>query len=181
MNNNLNLMLSAIISSKTPFVLSPITPESSVNLHQRLETILKEILVWHEKWHAAHRRGISLCSSIEAIKRRVIDQKEKDKNTDLYPIEELQIYCNNLAVIMTIFEDVISNVKFYEKQLLALVQTDETRILFKSWQIRRFLDVIQKVSIAYEMEYKIKTIVKGKRSLKEPKFEFLSLYFRSNV
>lgn len=118
--------------------------------------------MWHGKWQAAHRRGISLCSSIEAIKRRAIDQKEKDKNVDLYPVEELQIYCNNLAVIMTIFEDVISNVNLYKKQLMMLVKSDESRVFFKSWQTRQFLEAVQTISVAYEKEFDIKSIVTGK-------------------
>lgn len=116
------------------------------------------------------KRGLSLCTSIEVIKRRAMDQKEKDKEADLYPINELQQPCDNLAVIMTIFEDIISNVRVYNKQLIALAKLEESKIEvpFKTWDVKRFVECTKKILEAYEREFEIKTIVKG--------MSFLSLF-----
>ncbi|XP_063700881.1 cyclin-dependent kinase 2-interacting protein [Culicoides brevitarsis] len=148
-----------LTSTNTSFILSPLASDCGT-AQQRLENVLKQLLAWNEKWLAAHRRGTSLCTSIEAIKRRALDQKEKDKNVDLYPIDELKVHCNNLAVIMTIFEDVISNTKIFKNQLENLVQTDETKVFFKTWTTDRFLDATNAVLEAYEKEFQLKTIVK---------------------
>uniref|UniRef100_A0A336LX13 CSON002684 protein n=1 Tax=Culicoides sonorensis TaxID=179676 RepID=A0A336LX13_CULSO len=160
---------SPVTPSNTSLTQSPLTssrfyssPTTSGSNSDRLDFILKQIITWHEKWQAAHRRGISLCSSIEVIKRRAIDLKEKDKNTDLYPIEELQGHCNNLSIIMTILEDVISNTKVYVKQLETFNALEEgkSNVIFKTWDIGKFVEVAHVLLNAYEKEFQIKTIVK---------------------
>lgn len=130
---------------------------------ERLLTVLKQIITWHEKWKAAQSRGTSLCQSVEAIKRRAFDQKEKDKNISLYP-DDLKSVCDNLAIVMTIFEDAISAVALFEKQIIALNAqlegaqrtTTGSAAVFKTWTANEILGCVSSIHNMFRHEYEIK-------------------------
>jgi hypothetical protein len=154
----------------------PVTPTKSalhdLGINQRIEQLVKNILEWHDKWLAAHQRGLALCQSIEAIKRKTFHatrdgQQEREDNqlaakNGTYP-GELKKFCDNLATITTIFEDIINNVRHAIKQLRGYrnLGKDELIVLFKTWNINEIIVAIETILTMYEKEYKMKLIVMG--------------------
>lgn len=142
---------------------------SARDLHnsERLLTIVKQIITWHDKWKTAQARGNSLCQSIEVIKRRAFDQKEKDKNTvSLYP-DELQQVCDSLAIVTTIFEDAVNALALFERQLIAVAGTEKggyggqrsPNVVFKTWMMNDLLDCVSFIHNAFRQEYQIKKTI----------------------
>jgi hypothetical protein len=117
-------------------------------------------LDWHDKWSAAQLRGLSLCQSIETIKRKSFNAQEQENNS--YPVE-LKKFCDNLATITTIFEDIINNVKHAIKQLRGYrnLSKDEHFVLFKTWNINEIIVAIEEILVLYQREYEMKLIVMG--------------------
>lgn len=127
---------------------------------ERILTILKQIITWYEKWKAAHNRGIALCQSVEAIKKRAFDQRQKDKDVSLYP-DDLKSVCDNLAIVMATFVDAVNAVALFEKQMTALsqlwgAQLTTTAVVFKTWKMSDIQDCVGLIHKMFRHECEIK-------------------------
>lgn len=132
----------------------------------RLEIIIKTIKDYFDKWQLAEKRGLALCSSIEAIKTKALEKINAIENVSdfksSYP-DELKIYCNKLDIIASIFEDIAQNARESLSQLKALSKLpgNSNEIFFRSWQLNEFIVFLAELAERYEKEAKVKKHVAG--------------------
>lgn len=133
-----------------------------------MKATAKTLVENHRKWDAAHRRGISLCKSIEKCKSHAI-KAFNDNNVDpvektLYPAE-LKSICDKLQVITTIFEDVRNRANESNRQVGSYIKLGLTNVfidsplVFKTWTYTTLQESIDKICEAYNKEYQMKTTV----------------------
>lgn len=104
-----------------------------------MEIIIKTIEDNYNKWQLAEKRGQALCTAIESIKTKVLEKSNANDETNeftLYP-QELKGYCDKLAIIASIFEDIERNAKESLRQLKALSKLPGScnEIFYRSWQL----------------------------------------------
>lgn len=140
----------------------------NIGIRQRLKATAKTLVENHRKWDAAHRRGITLCRSIEKCKLHAI-KTFNDNNVDpadktLYPTE-LKSICDKLHVITTIFEDVRNSANESKRQIDSFVKLGlttvfiDSQLVFKTWNCTTLQEAIEKICKAYTKEYEMKTKV----------------------
>lgn len=140
----------------------------NIGIRQRLKAIAKTIVENHRKWEAAHRRGISLCKSIEKSKSHAIKTfNDRDTNAadkTLYPAE-LKTICDKLQVITTIFGDVRNSANESRRQIISFIKLGssnvfaESSLVFRTWDCTTLESAICKICDAYEKEYETKAKV----------------------
>ncbi|XP_065357092.1 uncharacterized protein LOC135951378 [Calliphora vicina] len=129
----------------------------------RLEVIVKTIDDNYNKWQLADKRGQALCTSIEAIKTKALEKLNSNENSSdftSYP-DELKIYCDKLAIIASIFEDITRNARESLRQLKALSKLPGScnEIFYRSWELNEFIEFLTELLERYEKEAKVKTHV----------------------
>lgn len=133
-----------------------------------MKAIAKTLLENQRKWDAAHRRGITLCRSIEKCKLHAIktfnDTNTIDDDRTLYPME-LKAICDKLNVITTIFEDIRNSAYESQRQIVSFINLGMTNIfadsmlVFRTWNCSTLQQSIVKICDSYEHEYKMKVKV----------------------
>ncbi|XP_037960746.1 uncharacterized protein LOC119689890 [Teleopsis dalmanni] len=125
----------------------------------RLDVIIKTLQDNYDKWQLAQKRGLSLCSSIEAIKTRSLSTANQAATNDhtQYP-QELQTYCDKLAIITSIFHDITTNAKESIRQLRSLSKLPGScnETFYRSWQITNFIKFAEQLYNHYVEETKVK-------------------------
>ncbi|KNC22398.1 hypothetical protein FF38_04666 [Lucilia cuprina] len=126
----------------------------------RLEVIVKTIEDNFNKWQLAEKRGLALCTSIEAIKTKALDKLNTNDNSSQvtsYP-DELKLYCDKLAIIASIFEDITKNARESLRQLKALSKLPGScnEIFYRSWDLNNFIEFLTELLERYEKESKVK-------------------------
>ncbi|KAM7351337.1 uncharacterized protein ACRADG_004233 isoform 2-T2 [Cochliomyia hominivorax] len=126
----------------------------------RLEIIIKTVEDNFNKWQLAEKRGQSLCTSIEAIKTKALEKcnsNDLSTNQSCYP-DELKVYCDKLAIISSIFEDITRNARESLRQLRALKKLPGScnEIFYRSWQLNQFIGFLEELVSRYEKEAKVK-------------------------
>lgn len=140
----------------------------SIGIRQRIKGIAKTLVENHQKWEAAHRRGIVLCTAIEKCKTHAM-KNFNNENTEpsertLYP-DDLKPLCDKLQIITTIFEDVRNSALDSRRQIDSFIKLgdgsvfSESRIVFKTWTCEKVQEVVDNICSSYETEYKNKMIV----------------------
>lgn len=140
----------------------------NIGIRQRLKAIAKTLVENHRKWDAAHRRGITLCRSIEKCKSHAIktfnDNDTNAADKTLYPTE-LKPICDKLQVITTIFEDVRNSANECRRQIVSFIKIGSTNVfadsalVFHTWNCSTLQDAIDRICDAYEKEYEMKVKV----------------------
>lgn len=137
----------------------------NIGIRQRLKATAKTFVENHRKWEAAHRRGVSLCKSIEKCKSHAI-KTFNDNNVDpadktLYPVE-LKPICDKLQVITTIFEDIWNSANESRRQIGSFIKLGASNVfadsplVFKTWTCTELQAAADKICDAYEKEYEMK-------------------------
>lgn len=137
----------------------------NIGIRSRLKVIAKTLVDNHRKWDAAHRRGITLCKSIEKCKSHAIKTFDDDDTNSaektLYPIE-LKPFCDKLHVITTIFEDVRNSAIESRRQIGSFIKLGSTNVfadsqlVFQTWNCTTYQEAIDTICDAYGREYEIK-------------------------
>lgn len=137
----------------------------TIGIRQRIKGIAKVLVENHQKWEAAHRRGIALCFAIEKCKDYAIKSFQKGEIDPalftLYP-NELKLICDKLQVITTIFEDIRDSANDSKRQVDAFIKLGATNvfndssIVFKTWTCDTIQKKLVKICSSYEREYEIK-------------------------
>lgn len=138
-------------------------------MKSRLEIILKNLQDNYAKWLIAEKRGLALCTSIEAIKTRVLDAQINHNNVSavtlptLYPTE-LKVYCDKLAIIVSVFKDITTNAVHTLRQLKSLSRLPgcSNEVFYRSWKITQFIYLAENLSIRYSKEAAVKSEVMRK-------------------
>lgn len=140
----------------------------NIGIRQRLKSIAKTLAENHRKWIAAHRRGITLCKSIERCKLHAIKAfNDNDTNTTektLFPME-LKTICDKLQVITTIFEDIRNSANESQRQIVSFIKLGltnvfaDSRLVFRTWNYTTLQRSIDEICDAYEHEYEMKVKV----------------------
>lgn len=128
-----------------------------------MKATAKTLVENQRKWNAAHRRGITLCKTIERCKSHAIKTLNDTNSSDqtLYPAE-LKSACDKLKVITTIFEDVCSSANESKRQINSFIKVGATNVfadshlLFRTWDCDKLECAVDKICNSYENEYKIK-------------------------
>ncbi|XP_075152154.1 uncharacterized protein LOC142226145 [Haematobia irritans] len=129
----------------------------------RLEVIINTTLEHFKKWNMADKRGLQLCSHIEATKGKLLEQinsSEKNEDFTLYP-STLKPHCANLAIIASICNDISVKTKDSLRQLRALSKLPGScnEIFYRSWQLPNFVTFMEDLATRYENEANIKKAV----------------------
>lgn len=140
----------------------------NIGIRQRLKGIAKTLVENQRKWDAAHRRGITLCRSIEKCKLHAIktfnDFNTSETDRTLYPTE-LRGICDKLQVITTIFEDVRNSANESRRQIVSFIKLGMTNVfidsplVFRTWNCATLQDSIERICTAYDHEYEMKVKV----------------------
>lgn len=140
----------------------------NIGIRQRLKAIAKTLVENQRKWDAAHRRGITLCRSIEKCKLHAIktfnDTNTIDTDRTLYPME-LKAICDKLHVITTIFEDIRNSAYESRRQIVSFIKLGmtnvfaESALVFRTWNCSTIQQSIDKICDSYDHEYEMKVNV----------------------
>uniref|UniRef100_A0A182N8T1 Uncharacterized protein n=1 Tax=Anopheles dirus TaxID=7168 RepID=A0A182N8T1_9DIPT len=131
---------------------SPRTPTSPGNVASlRIETAAASIAECHQKWLQAAEKGSQYCNAVKNIKRN-IQQQTAPSDRHPYP-ENLQLYCKNLLVMVSIMEDVAANADTVLAQVKSLHEffTEHDTIGY-TWNYRQILTTIQRITLSYKKE-----------------------------
>lgn len=140
----------------------------NIGIRTRLKAIAKTLAENHRKWDAAHRRGITLCKSIEKCKSHAIKTfSDNDANVadkTLYPTE-LKSICDKLQVITTIFEDVRNDANESRRQIGSFIKIGlanvfvDSPLVYRTWNYTTLQLAVDRICDAYEKEYELKVKV----------------------
>jgi len=132
------------------------------NCKARIESLVNDITTNYAKWKLAHQRGTSLCYAIEAKKTRCLEKA--DEETGCYP-EDMITACDKLAVITSIFVDIVKNTQEILRQMRALVKLagpESNVIFYRTWKMKRFVSFTEEILNRYERESIVKQKVMRK-------------------
>lgn len=141
--------------------LSPKSPRNDpLGIHQKVRTILKSIIENHNKWKLAQKRGVTLCSTIENIKKQALDKVANEPFHTLYP-DDLKVPSEKLKIITTILKDVLDSDNKCLRELIALkkLRQDLNEKVLKTWSMDKIIKSVEIVVKAYEDEYDVKVKV----------------------
>lgn len=126
-------------------------------MRQRALQIVQTLFENYLKWEAAHKRGSSLCKSIENVKRPVLT---KTTETDtLYPDEMISL-CEKLKIITTIFDDILSSATESCRQLKTIDSNiDNNNKFFRTWPMSKVLKSVEIIMDAYRHDFSMKLMV----------------------
>ncbi|XP_062551705.1 uncharacterized protein LOC134216966 [Armigeres subalbatus] len=110
----------------------------------------------HKKWQLTTQKGTQYCNAIENIKKGVLDPKQEDTNP--YP-PNLELYCKNVAILITILEDVIASLDTMIEQLKVLQAVMMDEIVGKTWNLRKVIDALQSISQHWKSELNVRKAV----------------------
>ncbi|XP_052895567.1 uncharacterized protein LOC128302748 [Anopheles moucheti] len=132
-------------------VKSPRTPTSSENVASlRIKEAVTNILEHHRKWIQATEKGATYCNAIKQIKKSA--QQRSTSADNPYP-ENLQIYCKNLMVMVSIMEDVEAKAFAILEQIKPLHEFfSECDIIGCTWNYRRTLNSVESIIASYKKE-----------------------------
>lgn len=141
---------------------SPIKYNANLsNCKARMESLVNEITSNYAKWKLAHQRGTSLCYAIEAKKTRCL---EKSVDESGYP-QDMIAPCDKLAVITSIFVDIVKNTHEILRQMRALIKLAgpaSNVIFYRTWKLHKFVAFTEELSNRYARESIVKQQVMRK-------------------
>ncbi|ALC39372.1 CG34174 [Drosophila busckii] len=150
-------MADSLTPVRLPDSQSPIKNDINlVTCKTRLDAAVQELQSGYAKWQLAQQRGTALCYAIEAKKTRCFEKSNGE--SDSYP-DDLQLPCNKLAIIASIFTDITRNTRETLRQLRGITRLagEATDIIYyRSWQLRQFVAFAEELIERYEKESSIK-------------------------
>lgn len=126
------------------------------NCKARMESLVNDITTNYAKWKLAHQRGNSLCYAIEAKKTRCLEKA--DEETGCYT-EDMITACDKLAVITSIFVDIVKNTQEILRQMRALARLagpESNVVFYRTWKLKRFVSFTEELLNRYERESIVK-------------------------
>ncbi|XP_035909421.1 uncharacterized protein LOC118511008 [Anopheles stephensi] len=132
-------------------VKSPRTPTSPGNVASlRIEETVSSIVEYHRKWVQAIEKGTLYCNAIKRIRKD--DQQQPSSLEDPYP-ENVQLYCKNLMVMVSIMEDIAANASTMVQQVKSLKEFfSDCDTIGCTWNYRQVLKGIEKILASYKRE-----------------------------
>lgn len=135
------------------------SPEKDYGINERIEIGRDKIIKENDRWKSAEASGSQCVSLIHNLKT-----KARTADSDnLYP-PELATYCEKLKIIATVFEDVISSVIEFRREISGSISILESmdgndelkqRLIY----VEKFLDALANL---YEANRRQKLLVVGK-------------------
>ncbi|KAH8263751.1 hypothetical protein KR044_013371, partial [Drosophila immigrans] len=136
---------------------SPVKQQAILaNCKAQLESLVKDITSNYDKWQLAHQRGITLCYAIESRKTRCLEKP--DEEIGYYP-DEIISACDKLALITSIFVDIVKNSYEILRQLRALIKTagaSSNVIFYRTWKLQHFVSFVEELLNRYSRESLVK-------------------------
>ncbi|XP_065081007.1 uncharacterized protein LOC135703656 [Ochlerotatus camptorhynchus] len=151
--NRQNVSASRLQSPRTP--ASPTAASSTVGASRVADSMVK-FADLHKKWQLTVQKGCQYCGAIENIKKGVLESKQQDCNP--YPAN-LELYCKNLAILITILEDVLVSLDAMIEQLKVLHVVMKDEVLGRSWNLRKVMDALVSVSENWKSELDVRKSV----------------------
>uniref|UniRef100_A0A182VSV9 Uncharacterized protein n=1 Tax=Anopheles minimus TaxID=112268 RepID=A0A182VSV9_9DIPT len=132
-------------------VKSPRTPTSPGNVASlRITEAVINVAEHHRKWIQAVEKGTMYCNAIKQSKRNV--QQRPASTDNAYP-ENLQLYCKNLMVMVSIMEDIEANARAVLGQVKILKEFfSDCDTIGCTWNYRRVLHGIERIITSYKEE-----------------------------
>lgn len=125
----------------------------------RLDKLVKAMLTDYSKWKLAQDRGTALCYSIEAKRTRCLEKQDEDT----YP-NEMIMPCEKLALITTMFDDILKNTQRILSQMRVIQQLADAYsdvIFYRTWKLQQFVSFTEDLCTRYVRESLVKKIIMG--------------------
>ncbi|GAB0100231.1 hypothetical protein DMENIID0001_162370 [Sergentomyia squamirostris] len=134
---------------------SPKSPAQDLSpVGKRLVTILQRFVENYTAWLTAHRKGISICRSIEKAKCKGFEKK-------IHFPEELKPLCDDLDFLITHLEEIVKSCEEILKQISALTKLEkEDRPALRNWPMRKIDEFAGEALVAFTEELNNKRLVK---------------------
>ncbi|XP_050082090.1 uncharacterized protein LOC126569198 [Anopheles aquasalis] len=114
----------------------------------RISEIVASVVEHNRKWKSAVDKGSQFCS---AIKNTLTDTLQSSGQTP-YP-ENVSVYCNKLAILLTILADVLSNAENSVVRLKSFAHVlEENEILGTTWDMLRIVSALEAIVSSYNQE-----------------------------
>uniref|UniRef100_A0A2M4C089 Uncharacterized protein n=1 Tax=Anopheles marajoara TaxID=58244 RepID=A0A2M4C089_9DIPT len=114
----------------------------------RINEIVASVVEHHRKWKIAVDKGSQFCS---AIKNMLTDVLQSSGQTP-YP-ENVSVYCNKLAILLTILADVLANAQNSVIRLKSFVHVlDGNEIVGTTWNMHRIVRALEAIIVSYRQE-----------------------------
>uniref|UniRef100_A0A2M4AY18 Cyclin-dependent kinase 2-interacting protein n=2 Tax=Anopheles triannulatus TaxID=58253 RepID=A0A2M4AY18_9DIPT len=114
----------------------------------RINELVAGVVEHNRKWISAVEKGSQFCS---AIKNTLKDTLQSTGQSP-YP-ENVSVYCNKLAILVTILADVLSNAENSLARLKLLAHVlEENEIVGTTWNMNRIASALEAIVASYKQE-----------------------------
>lgn len=131
--------------------------------------IVRRLVENYNTWQLGHEKGIRFCGQLENIKLKLLDGAGgtgTDESCSVFS-DDLSTWHQRLQVVMEVFVDIVKNASESVNQLRALEQLQaagplddkDTRVISRTWSIRQFVAVAEKLLAQYQAELQVKEMV----------------------
>uniref|UniRef100_A0A2M3ZB11 Cyclin-dependent kinase 2-interacting protein n=1 Tax=Anopheles braziliensis TaxID=58242 RepID=A0A2M3ZB11_9DIPT len=135
--------ISKLKSPRTPILDTPGTVA-----YQRIHEIVASVIEHNRKWKSAVDKGSQFCSAIKNILTDILQSSGQTP----YP-ENVSVYCNKLAILLTILTDVLSNAQNNVVRLKSYASVLEgNEIIGTTWKMYRIVSALETIEASYKQE-----------------------------
>uniref|UniRef100_A0A2M3ZAY3 Cyclin-dependent kinase 2-interacting protein n=1 Tax=Anopheles braziliensis TaxID=58242 RepID=A0A2M3ZAY3_9DIPT len=135
--------ISKLKSPRTPILDTPGTVS-----YQRIHEIVASVIEHNRKWKSAVDKGSQFCSAIKNILTDILQSSGQTP----YP-ENVSVYCNKLAILLTILTDVLSNAQNNVVRLKSYASVLEgNEIIGTTWKMYRIVSALETIEASYKQE-----------------------------
>lgn len=117
----------------------------------------------YSTWQLGHEKGSRICNQLENLKLKLLDNSAKDEDASVFS-DDLTTWHSKLQVVMEVFVDIVKNASESVNQLRALEQLQQREnkdamIVSRTWPIRRFVAIVEKMAKHFQDELQVKETV----------------------
>ncbi|XP_035781889.1 uncharacterized protein LOC118461091 [Anopheles albimanus] len=114
----------------------------------RINEIVASVIEHNRKWISAVDKGSQFCSAIKNILTDILQSSVQTP----YP-ETVSVYCNKLAILLTILVDVVSNAENSVVRLKSFAHVLEgNENIGTTWNMHRIVSALEAVIVSYKQE-----------------------------
>uniref|UniRef100_A0A2M4CW13 Cyclin-dependent kinase 2-interacting protein n=1 Tax=Anopheles darlingi TaxID=43151 RepID=A0A2M4CW13_ANODA len=114
----------------------------------RINAIMTSVVEHNQKWKIAVDKGSQFCSAIKNSLKEILQSSAQTP----YP-ENVTVYCNKLAILITILEDALSNVENGVVLLKSFAHAVEgNEIVGTTWNMSRIVSAMEAIFASYKQE-----------------------------
>ncbi|XP_058057691.1 uncharacterized protein LOC131208812 [Anopheles bellator] len=131
-------------------IKSPRTPGFTGTVaSSRVENIIYSCIEQHRKWKSAVDKGSQFCNAISNAKLSTLQSEGQLP----YP-ENVILYCKNMRILITIFEDALLNAETCLTHIKSLESSFEaSAVIGQTWNFQKIVSVLETIVTSYKNEF----------------------------